>query len=200
MLHPEVTSAGAHETEKFALARDARGPSSTYVRRWPPLLWPVISIASLLILMGSHGRPAMVAVGLALALLAFGVAVYLAFGDRSRGPRPAAAYWAFGVFSLIYIVGAIAGATIGWAYALAAILAGVIPLTAVSLIIATATAKSDSTGDGLTDAAADAGDDPFPGVGVDHSTPLGDSPEISDIPPDVERRQRFEAARERRRA
>jgi hypothetical protein len=152
--------------------------SLVLMRRWPPLLWPLISIASLLILMGSAGHPAMVAVGLVLALVAFAAAVWLAFGDRSRGPRPTFAYVAFGAFSLIYVVGAIAGAFVGWEYALAAILAGVIPLTAVSLIIATAVAKTEPDDGGLHDAAADRHDDPYPGIGVDTDTPLGDSPEI----------------------
>jgi hypothetical protein len=164
------------------------------------LIWPLISIASLLILMGSAGNAALVAVGLALALMAFAVAVWLAFGDRSRGPRPRFAYVVFGAFSVIYLVGAVAGAFVGWEYALAAILAGVIPLTAVSLIIATATAKTEPDGRGLHDTAAERHDDPYPGIGVDTETPLGDSPEIHDELPDEERRRRFDAARARRSA
>jgi hypothetical protein len=170
-----------------------------HVRKWPPLLWPAISIASLLILMGSGGNRTLLVVGLVMALVAFGIAVYLGLGERRLGPRPRAAYWFFALFAMIYVVSAVvAAASLGWAYALAALLAGVIPLTSVSLIIAAARAKTEQTPEGLRDAAAEAHDDPYPAIGIDDSTPLGHSPEVSDVLPDEERARRLEAARARR--
>jgi hypothetical protein len=150
------------------------------MRKWPPAIWPLISVGSVFILMGSAGNRTLFIIGVALMLVAFGIALFLALGRRT-GPRPAGVYWVLGGFATIYVVAAVVGgATLGWAYAVAAILAGVIPLTAFALIIATVRAKTEESPDGLSDTTAERDDDPFPGMGLDNATPLGDSPELSD--------------------
>jgi hypothetical protein len=151
------------------------------------MIWPLVSVGSVFILTGSTGNRTLFIVGVALMLVAFGIALFLALGRRT-GPRPAGVYWVLGGFATIYVVAAVVGgATLGWAYAVAAILAGVIPLTAFALIIATARAKTEESPDGLRDATAERDADPFPGIGLDDSTPLGDSPELSDVREQPER-------------
>jgi hypothetical protein len=59
--------------------------------------------------------------------------------------------------------------------------AGLIPLTAVALLTATVRAKTTRDGDGLGDRSAESDDDPFPGIGADSATPLGDTPEHSTV-------------------
>jgi hypothetical protein len=65
-------------------------------------------------------------------------------------------------------------------YGLAGLGAGVIPLTALSLLVATVRMKTVERGGAARDPTADAGDDPFPGIGMDDATPLGDTSEHSD--------------------
>lgn len=66
---------------------------------------------------------------------------------------------------------------------IAALLAGVIPTTAVAIVIATARAKIEES-DGRPQDTNLADDEPFPGLGLDDATPLVDHPEIhDDLPP-----------------
>jgi hypothetical protein len=64
-------------------------------------------------------------------------------------------------------------------HAIAALLAGVIPTTAVAIVIATARAKIEES-DGRPQDTNLADDEPLPGLGLDDATPLGDHPEIHD--------------------
>ena len=143
------------------------------------MVWPLVSVGSLLVLVGSAGNRTMFIVGIGVILVAFVIAAYMALSGR-QGPKQAAGLLVIAGFSTIYVVSAVvAGITLGWAYAVAAVLAGLIPLTAFALIAATARAKTEASPDGLRDRAAEADDDPYPGIGLDDSTPLGDSPELS---------------------
>ena len=143
--------------------------------RWPPAVWLMVAVGSLLILIGYDGaefNPQAFIPGVCLIVAAAGLALYLALGRWSRRPMPRGVAWLIPATLLFYLVCAAAAMVAGGAYAVAAIVAGMIPLTAATLIVATARAKSGST----------AGDnrDPFPGIGADDSTPLGDTPEHSD--------------------
>lgn len=55
-----------------------------------------------------------------------------------------------------------------------------VPLTAVALIVETTRSKTAGPDDARRETAADAEDDPFPGMGIDDHTPLGDTSRHSD--------------------
>ena len=95
---------------------------------------------------------------------------------RPRRSRFIAVLGAIGAF---YVVAAVLAAPLGAQYAIAALLAGVIPTTAVAIVIATARAKSEASDGRLRDTSL-ADDEPFPGLGIYDATPLGDHPEIHD--------------------
>jgi hypothetical protein len=59
-------------------------------------------------------------------------------------------------------------------------LASLIPYSAALLLVATARSKTVEAEGERRDASADADRDPWPGIGADDSTPLGDTPEHSD--------------------
>jgi hypothetical protein len=67
-----------------------------------------------------------------------------------------------------------------WAGHRHASLATARPLTAVALLVATTRSKTVGADDARREAAADAEDDPFPGMGMDDHTPLGDTSQHSD--------------------
>lgn len=151
------------------------------MRLWPPLLWLPVYVASELILLGSHHRWYMLAAGGALMLIAFGLSVRLSLGGKQHNPRPRWFYWVIAGVALCYIVvAAVAGAALGPIWALGSLAAGIIPLTAVSLWLATVRSKTVSTPSGLRDASGDAAD-PIPGIGLDDATPMGDTSEHSDV-------------------
>ncbi|MEA2456571.1 MAG: hypothetical protein QOI45_2833 [Thermoleophilaceae bacterium] len=153
------------------------------LRRWPPILWPLMTIASLLILAGASGdwRPGLLIVGGALALIVFGLSFYLATRAYSDRPRPPVVNWAMGGLVAYYVVAAIAGATAGPKYAVAALAAAVVPMSALCLLIALMRSRTIESDDGrLVDVSSERDDDPFPGIGLDSTTPLGDTPEHSD--------------------
>jgi hypothetical protein len=152
------------------------------MRRWPPIVWPLMSIASLLILMGGtgNGRPPFLIAGGILALTVLGISLYLATRGLEDRPDHPGFHWAMAGLALFYILVAAAGGIAGPEYALAGLAAGVIPLAALGLIVATARAKTDKADSQLRDATAGDAEDPFPGLGLDDDTPLGDSPQISD--------------------
>jgi len=58
-----------------------------------------------------------------------------------------------------------------------------VPLTAVALIVETTRSKTAGPDDARRETAADADDDPFPGMGIDDHTPLGDTSRRSDTGP-----------------
>ena len=150
-----------------------------WLNTWPPALWLAVYIGSLLVLMGSQ-RADLGVVGIALVLIAFGGATYLAVRPSPGNPPPrgfAALMAGLGAF---YLISAAAAAVLGPEYALAALLAGTVPATAAALTYATARRKTRLREDGHLEDLSVEGDSPFPGVGMDDETPLGDSPELHD--------------------
>jgi hypothetical protein len=169
------------------------------LRQWPVALWPLVSVASLLILMGSTGNAGQVLAGAALALVAFGTSVYLALSRRDGRPRPREALWPLLGLGGFYVLCAIAAAAAGPVYAIAALAAGVIPMTALAIMVAVARAKTSAGDGGLSDSSREADDDPFPGIGFDEGTPLGDTPDhAEDGPAGIERERQRRFARRRR--
>jgi hypothetical protein len=59
-------------------------------------------------------------------------------------------------------------------------LAALIPFSAVLLLGATTRSKTEQTACGSRDASGGADRDAWPGIGMDDTTPLGDTPEHSD--------------------
>src|SRR4051812_17092841 len=138
------------------------------MRRWPPILWPVMSVATLLILMGlgPWKRGALIA-GLALAVAVCATAAALATRGLRDRPRARALRWATGSVIAFYVLAAALAATAGAAYAVAALAAGLIPLSAVLLLVATMRSKTAESGGRRRDESAAAHGDPFPGLGID---------------------------------
>jgi hypothetical protein len=117
------------------------------IRRWPPLLWPLMSLASLLILRGGTpkvGDWALVAGG-AIALVVLALSIYLATASWPGRPRTPAMNWAIIGATLFYLAAAAAAAAGGTGYAIAGLAAGVIPISALALIVATARATTLAT-------------------------------------------------------
>jgi hypothetical protein len=80
-----------------------------------------------------------------------------------------------------YVVCAVAAEIFaGWTAALATLLAGVIPLTAVAIWIAMARSKTVTQDGGRRDRSASDSEDPYPAIGIDDARPLGDTPEAHD--------------------
>jgi hypothetical protein len=141
-----------------------------------------MSVASLLILMGGSGKTdtRLLVAGSVLAVAGLGAALYLALGRWPGRPRPPEVRWAIGGVVLFYALMALAAATAGPAYGFAGLAAGVFPITALALLVATTRAKTAASPEGrLRDASAEADEDPYPGIGLDADTPLGDTPEHS---------------------
>jgi hypothetical protein len=164
-------------------------------------LWIVVSLASVLILMGSAGRWYLVAVGLVLAFGAYATSAYLALGPWHGRPRPRWFFWAVGGGVALYLaIGGIIGAAAGTDFGVAAVAAGLIPLTALNLVLATLRSKTAKTPAGLRDLSAEHHDDPHPGVGMVEDAneflgPAKPDPEAAEL----ERRAR-QAAEEGRRS
>jgi hypothetical protein len=99
-----------------------------------------------------------------------------------------------------YAVLAAAAGLAGPEYAISGLFAGVIPLTALSLMVATIRRKTVVTEDGhLRDISADSNDDPAPGIGLDDGTALGDTPARADSPADQQPGgRRFQREQERK--
>jgi len=140
---------------------------------WPPLIWPAIAVGSLLILVGIGGEwnPEGFIPGLAIVLIGCGISLYLAYGRRGDRPPPRGVAWLVPMTAAFYVAAGAAAALAGGAYVLAAAAAAMIPITAAALIVATARKKAGANGDH---------EDPFPGIGPDDDTPLGDTSEHSD--------------------
>lgn len=150
------------------------------MRRWAPILWLPVYIASELILLGSHHRWGLLAAGGALALLAFLASLWLAV-HRDDTPRPRWFLWAIAGVALCYVPPAVAASALGVQWAAGALAAAVIPMTAVSLTLAIIRSKTRATEDGhYRDISGDS-DDPAPGIGLDDETPLGDTNQHSDV-------------------
>jgi hypothetical protein len=136
-----------------------------------------MSFASLLILMGlGRFKPLPLALGILLAVITFGAAVRLATRRWEGGRPPPMVTWSLAGATAFYAVAALAAGLAGPQYAVAALLASVIPTTALSLLLATAGSKTVDS----PEASSEEADDPYPGIAVDRRTPLGDTPEHSD--------------------
>jgi hypothetical protein len=150
-------------------------------------LWIVVSLASVLILMGGSGRWYMVAAGLALAFGAYAVSAYLALGPWRGRPRPRWFFWAVGGGVALYLaVGGIIAAAAGTSYGVAAVAAGLIPLTALNLLLALLRSKTVESPAGVRDLSAERHDDPLPGVGMaevanDFVGPAEPDPEAAEL-------------------
>lgn len=152
-----------------------------------------MSLASLLILMGlGPWDPTALILGVALALVVFGLATWLA--TRRWGDRPAPAGFKAIMLALaaFYLVSAVAAAVADPAYALAAMVAALIPFSAVLVLLATTRSKTTTAGGRPVDRAGAAQEDPHPGIGMDDETPLGDTPEHSDAERVARPDRRFE--------
>jgi hypothetical protein len=153
------------------------------MRRWPPAIWILVYVGSILILNGGHPtwRPVELAIGIGLAVVAFGLAFWSAAGPWPGRPRPKGLYPAVGVTAGFYAVTALAaGLFAGPEFAVATIAAGLIPLTVVTLSIAAARSKTAESGGRYRDLSAADHDDPYPAIGLDDERPLGDTPDAHD--------------------
>jgi hypothetical protein len=151
--------------------------------RWPPILWLCISVGSLLLLVGWNGAdrntPALV-VGIVLIVAGVAGSLWAAFGRHRDRPQVGGIAWLVPATLAFYVLCAIAASVAGEEYAVAAIVAGLIPFTAATLLTATTRSKTAGGRRGRRETTAGASDDPFPGIGADDATPLGDTPEHSD--------------------
>ena len=168
-----------------------------WLNTWPPAVWLAVYVSSLLVLMGSQ-RAELGVVGLGILLIAFGVAIYLAIRPMPGRPPPRGFAPLLAGLAAFYGISAIAAAESGPQYAVAALLAGTVPGTAAVLTYATGRRKTRLREDGRVEDLSVEDDSPFPGVGFDDATPLGDSPELHDditphdLPPDHPGRHRTE--------
>jgi hypothetical protein len=180
---------GRRSTEPVAPARP--GAITRGMRRYPALLWLLVYVGSVIILNGSHGQwdPWELAVGIALPVIACGLAIYLAAGPWPGRPAVRGSYWLLAGTLAFYGVSSLAALfALGIDEAIAVLLAGVIPMTAVAIWLAHVRRRTRVTPDGrLIDESAQDHEDPVPGVGADDLRPLGDSPDLHDdlIPQDL---------------
>jgi uncharacterized membrane protein YhaH (DUF805 family) len=149
------------------------------MRRWPPIVWPAMSFASLLLLMGlGSWDPVTLALGVAIAVAVFAATLFVATRRLRDRPAPGLG-WLMGALGVFYAIAAVVALTAGPEYAVAAMLASLIPYSAALLLYATARSKTKEEEGRRRDAAADELD-PWPGIGVDDETPLGDTSEHSE--------------------
>ena len=148
------------------LALEAAGYPNQMIR-WPPIVWLGVSVGSLLIVRGSVGgvRPGWLVAGGVVLFACFLVSAYLALRPGQGPLRPLLAWSIAGLFAL-YVAFAAAAAASGAEYAAAAILAGMVPLTALNLWVATVRRTPE--------------DSPYPSIDLDDETPVGDTPEHSE--------------------
>src|SRR3954454_12804054 len=103
--------------------------------RWPPLIWILIALGSLLVLIGVGGdwNPGAFAVGAAAVVLGLALALYLAYGRQRDRPRARGVNWLIALTAGFYLVCLVLTAPAGARYMLAAAGAALIPLTATAL-------------------------------------------------------------------
>jgi peptidoglycan/LPS O-acetylase OafA/YrhL len=150
--------------------------------RWPPILWILISLGSLLVLIGVGGdwNPDAFYPGAGMIVLGLALALYTAYGRHGDRPRASGVNWLLGLIVGFYLVCVVLTALAGAKYALAAAGAALVPLTAAALLVATTRAKTAGTDEDRRETAAGADRDPRPGIGIDDATPLGDTDQHSD--------------------
>jgi hypothetical protein len=129
-----------------------------------------MSVASMLILVGSVGgvREPWLIAGTVLLVAVFLMAAFLALRP-GQGPMKPILAWTIGGLALFYVAVAGGAALAGAEYAIAALIAGLVPMTAACLWIATVR-RSTAEGD----------DAPFPTLSLDDDTELGATPAHSD--------------------
>jgi hypothetical protein len=133
----------------------------------------------------------LLAVGAALALLTFALSLYMALRPMP-GRADRRIFWPMVALGVWYVALAAAASAAGPEYAVAGLAAGVIPLSALALMLAVTRRKTvvDEHGQ-LRDVSAGREDDPWPGIGLDdHETQLGDTPQRADHPERVRQRSR----------
>jgi hypothetical protein len=148
--------------------------------RWPPILWLCISVGSLFLLVGWNGpelNPVALAIGVVLLVAGVAGSLWMAFGRWGERPQVAGVAWLVPATVGFYVLCAVVALAAGGKYAVAAIVAGLIPLTAVTLLTATARSKTVGGDRRRRETTTAASDDPFPGIGGDDQTPLGDTAE-----------------------
>jgi peptidoglycan/LPS O-acetylase OafA/YrhL len=150
--------------------------------RWPPFVWLLVSLGSLLVLIGAGGdrNAGAFVTGAAAIVLGVMLALYLAYGRHRDRPNTRALNALVAGVAVFYIVCVAVTAFAGGEYALAAAGAALVPLTAAALVVATTRAKTAGGDDARRDTAAPADRDPYPGIGADDATPLGDTDQHSD--------------------
>ena len=149
------------------------------MKRWPPIIWPVMAFASLLLLMGlGTGEDWALVSGVVLEVAVIVLAARLVLASRRGRPQPSWFPLLLGCLALFYLVSGVAAAVAGTRYLPTVLLAALIPTAAVLLMLATVRGKSAPAGEDL---AAHRHDDPYPGIGADARTPVGDTPEHSDV-------------------
>jgi hypothetical protein len=113
--------------------------------------------------------------GGALALVVCGVSLYLALEHWPDRPRPAIVMWAIAGVVVFYVLVGLAASAAGVEYGLVGVAAGVIPLSAVALLLATMRSRTAESVGRLRDDSGDPDEDPAPGLGMDDQTALGDT-------------------------
>ncbi|MEA2297023.1 MAG: hypothetical protein QOE86_4662 [Solirubrobacteraceae bacterium] len=137
-----------------------------WIRSWPPWLWLPVYVGSLFVIMASQ-KPWLAAIAAVLILAAFAEAVRIALRREPGQERPAWAVWALAGVGVFYLLCGVAALTAGWQYGIAGLFAGIVPATAVAVIVATARRGTR-------------GDDRRPTLGLDDRSPLGSTSEHSD--------------------
>ena len=151
--------------------------------RWPPILWLCVFAGSILLLNGYDGaryNPQALIPGIVLVAAAFAGSLWLAFGRWGHRPQNRFMAWLLAETVVFYVLCAIGGLAAGTSYALAAVAAGLIPFTAVTIMTAASRAKTAGRDGDRRDTTAEESEDPFPSIGGDDATPFGDTPEHSD--------------------
>ncbi|MEA2286436.1 MAG: hypothetical protein QOJ21_2479, partial [Solirubrobacteraceae bacterium] len=103
---------GARRSTAGSGAETDRSPMG-FLRRWPPVLWILVYVGSVFILNGSNGKwdPLELVIGIGLALIAFGLGMYLALGAwPGAHPRTREMTWLIAGVAAFYAVCALAAA------------------------------------------------------------------------------------------
>ena len=150
--------------------------------RWPPVVWLCIAGGSLLVLVGVGGdwNPWGFYSGVAAIAIGGSLGLYLAYGHWRHRPRARGVTWLVGGTIVFYVVCAGTAALAGGRYVLAAVGAALVPTTAAALLVATMRAKTVGADDARRETTAHQHEDPYPGIGIDDTTPLGDTDQHSD--------------------
>src|SRR3954451_20939032 len=92
------------------------GLATDRMRRGPPILWPAMSFASLLLLMGlGSWDPVALTLGIAIAVAVFAASLFVATRRLRDRPAPGLG-WLMGALGAFYAIAAIVAATAGPAY------------------------------------------------------------------------------------